>query len=106
MGLLTCDASQVKQEVFTLMAIDQEFEIPPGVENYSVPSQHAMASRWCRTIGHHAAHALSWQIVSPIRCRGESEMLLHVPNYDFNWQHTYQLQQPLPLDALRVGFAV
>lgn len=28
-----------------------------------------------------------------------SERLLSVPAYDFNWQHTYELRQPLHLDA-------
>ena len=26
---------------------------------------------------------------------GESEVLLYVPNYDFNWQHTYELKEPV-----------
>ena len=30
---------------------------------------------------------------------GESEVLLHVPRYDFNWQHTYVLAQPKVLPA-------
>lgn len=102
-GLLTCDASQVKQEVFTLMAIDQEFEIPPGVENYSVRA----STRWLPAgaellaiTPHMHFRGKSFRLFGAV---GESEMLLHVPNYDFNWQHTYQLQQPLPLDAFESG---
>ncbi len=35
---------------------------------------------------------------------GESDILLDVPRYDFNWQHIYELKEPLPLadiDKLR-----
>jgi hypothetical protein len=32
-----------------------------------------------------------------IRRSEPSETLLHVPEYDFNWQHWYQLETPLPL---------
>ncbi len=102
-GLLTCDASQVKQEVFTLMAIDQEFEIPPGSENFSVQA----STQWL------PAGAELLAITPHMHFRGKSfrlfgapeqgQTLLHVPNYDFNWQHTYQLQQPLPLDAFKTG---
>ncbi|MCA9091640.1 MAG: alkyl hydroperoxide reductase, partial [Planctomycetaceae bacterium] len=28
---------------------------------------------------------------------GASEIVLDVPNYDFNWQHVYQLSQPIPI---------
>ena len=30
-----------------------------------------------------------------------SETILDVPNYDFNWQHTYVLKNPIPLDTIR-----
>ena len=30
----------------------------------------------------------------------QEEILLDVPNYDFNWQHLYGLKQPLPLGTL------
>lgn len=102
-GLLTCDASQVKQEVFTLMAIDQEFEIPPGVENFSVQA----STRWLPAgaellaiTPHMHFRGKSFRLFG---AAGQSETVLHVPNYDFNWQHTYQLQQPLPLDAFESG---
>ena len=30
---------------------------------------------------------------------GDDEVLLHVPNYDFNWQHYYDLQEPKKVPA-------
>ena len=102
-GLLTCDASQVKQEVFTLMAIDQEFEIPPGADNFSVraSTQWLPADAELLAITPHMHfRGKSFRLFG---AAGESETLLHVPNYDFNWQHTYQLQQSLPLDTFESG---
>ena len=31
------------------------------------------------------------------RTNGEKSILLDVPKYDFNWQHTYQLAEPIAL---------
>jgi len=31
---------------------------------------------------------------------GQTETLLHVPNYDFNWQHSYVFSEPLNLDSI------
>jgi len=102
-GLLTCDASQVKQEVFTLMAIDQEFEIPPGVESYSVQARTRWLPAGAELLAitpHMHYRGKSFRLFG---AAGQSETLLRVPNYDFNWQHTYQFQQPLPLDAFESG---
>jgi len=30
----------------------------------------------------------------------DSQVMLNVPNYDFNWQHTYVLEEPIPLQNL------
>jgi len=30
---------------------------------------------------------------------GREELLLALPRYDFNWQHTYYLEKPLPIPA-------
>jgi hypothetical protein len=43
---------------------------------------------------HFRGKAFEYQVKYPT---GETEMLLRVPKYDFNWQLTYQLEQPLKL---------
>ena len=30
---------------------------------------------------------------------GETKRLLHVPRYDFNWQHTYLLKEPIAIPS-------
>jgi hypothetical protein len=32
--------------------------------------------------------------------QGKNSILLDVPHYDFNWQHTYILEQPIELDSV------
>lgn len=102
-GLLTCAASEVTHEVFTLMAIDQEFEIPAGASDFTVQA----STPWL------PAEAELLAITPHMHVRGKSfrlfgeagpqDTLLNVPQYDFNWQHTYQLQRPIPLDAFQSG---
>ncbi|MEO8268090.1 MAG: alkyl hydroperoxide reductase, partial [Aureliella sp.] len=97
------DTSQVKQEVFTLMAIDQEFEIPAGADNFSVHASTRSLPPGAELLAitpHMHFRGKSFRLFG---AAGQSETLLRVPNYDFNWQHTYQLQQPLPLDAFESG---
>jgi hypothetical protein len=43
---------------------------------------------------HFRGKAFEYQVKYPT---GETETLLRVPKYDFNWQLTYELEQPLKL---------
>ncbi len=104
-GLLLGRAEEVTHEVFTVMAIDQEFEIPPGVANHAVLARTESLP----------ADGELLAITPHMHVRGKSfrlfnegqpaQVLLNVPSYDFNWQHTYQLEQPLALDAFSKGLA-
>ena len=33
--------------------------------------------------------------------QGEQKTILNVPNYDFNWQHLYQLKEPIPISEIK-----
>ncbi|MEZ6134151.1 MAG: redoxin domain-containing protein [Pirellulaceae bacterium] len=99
-GLLFADPKSVTHEVFTLMAIDQEFEIPPGAEH----TVHARLP-WLPEDGEVLA------VTPHMHFRGKSFKLfsdafrdmplLSVPNYDFNWQHTYAFARALPAQELK-----
>jgi hypothetical protein len=98
LGLVFADDAQVSHEVYTTLAIDQEFEIPPGVSNYPVnfsarnlPKNGELLA----IIPHMHLRGRSFQINT--NRDGRSQMLLDVPQYDFNWQHAYELEQPLSL---------
>jgi hypothetical protein len=87
----------VTHEVVTQIALDQSFEIPPQEPAYEVHTHVELPKN---------GQLLS--IVPHMHLRGKSfrlfvasgerrEALLDVPRYDFNWQHIYQLAQPLAL---------
>ncbi len=101
-GLLFARDEEITQEVFTLVGIDQEFEIPPHAADFPV---HAAVKRLPKQ-----GDLLA--IVPHMHLRGKSfrlfgnheedrEILLDVPNYDFNWQHVYELSQPMPLSSVK-----
>lgn len=100
-GLMFGNEADITHEIYTILGIDQEFEIPPGADHHVV---HAPV-RW---LPHHAK-LLS---INPhMHVRGKSfrlfahsgekrQTLLEIPHYDFNWQHSYRLRKPLPLSAI------
>ena len=98
-GMVFADPASVEREVITLMAINQEFEIPPLAAAHPVNGE---LTRW-------PAGSQLLAISPHMHVRGKSfrvtavredqrQTLLDVPRYDFNWQHTYELSQPLALD--------
>ena len=99
-GLLFGKESDISDEVYTLVGINQDFVIPPNADNYKV---HAEVP-WLPENGQLLA------ITPHMHYRGKSfqlfngknnQPLLHVPAYDFNWQHTYELAKPMPLQETR-----
>ncbi len=107
-GLNFCDASTVTHEVLTAIGIDQEFEIPPNSAAHEVSGK----VRWLPNEGvlmsaapHMHLRGKSFQL-SAKTSTGE-ELLLNVPHYDFNWQHSYVWADQIPLETLRsVNFKV
>ncbi|WP_417397390.1 redoxin domain-containing protein [Gimesia chilikensis] len=100
-GLIFGKDEEITHEVFTLIGIDQEFEIPPHASDFPVSAK-------VRRI---PPHAELLAIAPHMHLRGKSfrlftkqdkkkEILLDVPNYDFNWQHIYELSKPMSLDKV------
>ena len=106
-GLIFADDSEIKHEVFTTVAIDQEFEIPPGADSHSVSTDVRFLPKEGKLFGfapHMHYRGKSCEI-SVVRA-GESTKILDVPRYDFNWQHSYMLKQPMKLsDVERITFS-
>lgn len=108
LGLIFADEAEVTHEVYTIAGVDQEFEIPPGEDNYEVWSSVRRLPNDAELLG----------IAPHMHYRGKSftlwdgdgddaDILLNVPAYDFNWQHVYQLEEPLPLNEIeRLRFLV
>jgi peroxiredoxin len=99
LGLVGMPAADVTHEVLTIAAMEQDFVIPPHASSYPV---EAVTSRWpagatlLAISPHMHLRGRAFQVIA-VRATGE-ELLLDVPRYDFNWQHTYELTDPLPLD--------
>ncbi len=100
LGLLFGNPEEVTHEVFTWMALDQEFEIPPGEENFSVRVQSDALPAGADLLAITPHMHLRGKSFRMLAKDGNTTEILSVPNYDFNWQHTYQLAQPLPVETL------
>ncbi len=88
----------VQRVVHTGMALNAQFVIPPGADNYEVRSSwEAKEDIYLVDLMPHMhvrGKDFTYTAVYP---DGRSEIILHVPRYDFNWQLLYQLKQPLLL---------
>ena len=79
-------------------ALNTKFKIPAGAANRRVEAAVEFTDE--ATIlsltphMHLRGKSFEYRAVYPT---GESEVLLHVPKYDFNWQITYELEKPIPL---------
>jgi hypothetical protein len=79
-------------------AINFALKIPPGADNYEARASW-VAKEDVRVTGlmphmHLRGKAFQYTVVYP---DGRQDMILRVPRYDFNWQLTYELADPLVL---------
>ncbi len=93
-GLVYCKETP-KERLITVNATNARFAIPAGDPNYEVKSQitlHDSAELvWLMPHMHLRGKDFEYRAVYPT---GESEVLLKVPHYDFNWQLAYELAEP------------
>lgn len=99
-GLLFANEKDVTDEVLTVIGINQEFEIPPGAAQHPVqakvdglPAQGELLA----ATPHMHYRGKAFKLFAT---EDDSQLMLNVPNYDFNWQHTYVLEEPVPLQNL------
>jgi thiol-disulfide isomerase/thioredoxin len=92
------EAASVQHEVLTMLAMNRDFEIPPGVANFreeALVDEFPQGARLLAIAPHMHVRGKSFRFVHQ---RGsESRILLDVPRYDFNWQHVYELRDYLEL---------
>lgn len=76
------------------------FEILPGVSNYVVTDSFQLPVDVVLTAILPHAHYLAREIEAAVNLpnRG-TRTLLHIPNWDFNWQGDYRFEKPIPLPA-------
>lgn len=100
-GITFIPESEVTHESFTLLGIDQEFEIPPHAPNFPVHGNVGWFPKRAELLAivpHMHVRGKSFEVTS--RQGSTTEILLDVPRYDFNWQHVYELSKPLKLDCI------
>jgi hypothetical protein len=87
-----------KKLLITGNAINGRFVIPPNESNHEVKATKTLDEDVLITSFmphmHVRGKAFTYTAVYP---DGRSEILLNVPKYDFNWQHTYIPKQPIAL---------
>ncbi|MGD9647561.1 MAG: redoxin domain-containing protein [Pirellulales bacterium] len=99
-GLNFCPPEEVTAAINMNMAINPVFTIPAGADNHEVESWHKF-NRDSLMLSltphmHLRGKSFRYELIYP---DGRTETILDVPRYDFNWQLTYQLAEPLHVPA-------
>ncbi len=88
----------VTKRVLTLSAANGKFAIPPFDPNYEVTSEMTLWADtqlvWLMPHMHLRGKDFRYKAVYPT---GESQVLLNVPKYDFNWQIAYEPEPAITL---------
>lgn len=98
-GMIFADPEEVEEEVYTLAAAQPMFQIPPGAKSHRVDSFIKWFPKGSKILSlsphmHVRGKSFRFAAVYP---DGKRELLLDVPNYDFNWQHGYKFAEPLEI---------
>ncbi len=88
-----------KYEVYSDALINYWFSIPPGTAHHQVQAKSAKFQRDSVLLTmnphmHYRGKAFTYELVKP---SGETTLLLNVPNYNFEWQTTYVLAEPIDI---------
>lgn len=89
-----------EHQVFSLILANGRIRIPPHAKNHKETAERVMpkAAIIYNMLPHAHFRGKSSQF-SVVYPDGSEEVLLHVPNYDFNWQTTYELAEPKYIPA-------
>ena len=94
-GLYFADAETVHHTMQTGVVANLDFVIPAGANDHRVTAQHRFSHDMeLHTLAphmHFRGKSFRFEATYP---HGAKEILLDVPDYDFNWQHAYQLATP------------
>lgn len=100
LGLVLADPQTAKREMTVAAALNWRFLIPPGASDHRVEATYTAQEDtllWALT-PHMHLRGKSFRFVANFPS-GDSEVLLDVPRYDFNWQNTYILLEPKRLPS-------
>jgi hypothetical protein len=108
LGLVFVDPAEVTHQVDTLVALNQDFTIPPHAADFRVSDGLKSVPQQAAVLGmspHMHYRGKSFRVTAvrgEVADNGEPqrEIILDVPRYDFNWQHVYAFQQPWELRGI------
>jgi hypothetical protein len=94
-GLVFADPATVKKEMQIGAAINFQFVIPPGFDNFLCTAEDKFDKDTLlyALIPHMHLRGKSFRFIAAYP-NGKTEILLDVPKYDFNWQNIFQLSKP------------
>jgi peroxiredoxin len=99
LGLLMVDTREVTHEAITVLGINHDLEIPPGEANATVVSNAVRLPQDAKLLSISPHMHLRGKSISVAIHQGEqARTILEVPHYDFNWQHTYLLRNPIAFE--------
>lgn len=100
-GLTFANADQVTEELLTIVGMNQAIEILPLQPDVAVDgeTEHLPVGGRLLAMSPHM-HLRGKAFRVQIGREGKDSILLDVPHYDFNWQHTYLLEEPIELDSV------
>ncbi|MEM0926460.1 MAG: redoxin domain-containing protein, partial [Planctomycetota bacterium] len=115
LGIWFADEKTVTDQVTTHVALNHEFEIPPGESDFRVTLSSDSFPHDGMLLGitpHMHFRGKSFRLFAKPKANEESRQpqeWLRVPHYDFNWQHWYAFSQPKSLQEIEslemsVGF--
>jgi hypothetical protein len=97
---LVFSREQPRKRVLTLQLTNDKFLIPPGDPDHQVevhgtlPNDALLLSFFPHM--HLRGKSFEYRMIPP---EGKPQTLLRIPRYDFYWQLSYRLAQPIPLKA-------
>jgi hypothetical protein len=95
-GLVFTESENVDRVLHTSAALNADFVIPPHDPEYRVDAKHTFSqdTTLVALAPHMHLRGKSFQYVMQYP-DGRRELILDVPNYDFNWQNGYTFRQPM-----------
>ena len=103
LGVWFADKDSVTNQVTTHVALNHEFEIPPGEDDFIVNLSSDSFPQSGNLLGitpHMHFRGKSFQLFADRKHGRERQEWLRVPEYDFNWQHWYAFAKPKPLSEI------
>ena len=99
-GFWYADPAQLTHEVQTTSAVQTAFRIPPRADNFRTTAllPEALPESQLLSMSPHMhlrGKAFRYTVIAP---SGDREIVLDIPQYDFNWQTEYRLQAPKKLE--------